>query len=735
MAVWKKGCLFVLLLVGLLAFVLWYVLGGGERTVDGEIAKTPLENATVAARALRQQSVASEDAGHVLFGDFHVHTTLSVDAYLWSLPLLGGEGVHPPADACDFARYCSQLDFYALTDHAEALTPRTWAMSKESIRQCNLVHQGSDQPDTIAFTGFEWSQIGRTPDKHYGHKNVIFKGTAEIEVPARPIASPGLAVQAFTDLKLILTNLRIPFRAFPNTKPYNDVTAHMREIMQVDNCPSGVDTKELPKDCRELAATPAVLFEKLDQWSLDSIVIPHGSTWGLYTPPGYLWDKQIAEAQNDPARQFLVEVFSGHGNSEEYRSFRAVVETDEGKVCPEPSENYVPCCWRAGEIIGARCKDPASADCRKRIEKARRDYVAAGVAGHLTIRSAEPEEWGDCGQCIDCFNPSYGYRPGGSVQYLLARGNFDDPAEPRHMTLGFFASSDNHSARPGTGYKEFARKKMTDARGATNEGWRDLIFGIESEKANESAHISPSQLENTPGFRLLWFERQASFFLTGGLVAVHTSERTRDSIWKSLADRNVYGTSGDRILLWFDMLNAPSGPVPMGTELELDQAPKFRVRAAGAFKQKPGCSEEVIAALGEDRIERVCAGECYNPSDERLKITRIEVVRIVRQSKEGEPIAELIEDAWLTIPCPQDGDFCEVEFEDRWYATMGRDVLYYVRAIQEPTPAINAGGIHCSEGKCDICYGDYRTPSDDDCLVKNEERAWSSPIFLKTPKR
>jgi len=31
--------------------------------------------------------------------------------------------VHPPADACDFARFCSQLDFYALTDHAEALNP------------------------------------------------------------------------------------------------------------------------------------------------------------------------------------------------------------------------------------------------------------------------------------------------------------------------------------------------------------------------------------------------------------------------------------------------------------------------------------------------------------------------------------------------------------------------------------------------------------------------------------
>jgi hypothetical protein len=227
-----------------------------------------------------------------------------------------------------------------------------------------------------------------------------------------------------------------------------------------------------------------------------------------------------------------------------------------------------------------------------------------------------------------------------------------------------------------------------------------------------------------------------SFFYTGGLVAVH-AHRDRHSIWSALERRQVYGTSGERILLWFDLLSSGEDPesAPMGSVVRMHDNPRFRVRAAGALVQTPGCLDHTRDILGSSRLQQLCRGECYRPSDVRKRIDRVEVVRIRPRLRAGEPMDALIDDPWLVLDCPDSAAGCVVDFDDPEFAALGRDTIYYVRALQEPTPTINGDDLRCTleAGRCvrvRPCFAGYRGRGDDDCLAPTRERAWSSPIFV-----
>jgi len=735
---WKGLITVLVLLIVIVGLALVGIARGwlGRHEGPGVLTEQPVPPALVAARADLQASTAQRlglaAAKQILFGDLHVHTTVSSDAFLTSLPMLGGEGAHPQGDACDYARFCSALDFWSITDHAEALTPRRWRETIESIRQCNAVAGEARNPDVVAYLGWEWTQVGATPETHYGHKNVILGSTEEAQIPARPIASRfggGLAG--------IGVPMRVGLFFIDPSRRVLDMALHSQELSENKPCPEGVPVRELPADCQEVATTPGLLFEKLADWGHQSIVIPHGTAWGWTAPSGASFDQQLTPEQHDPNRQTLVEVYSGHGNSEEYRDSRAVLRGPDGElVCPEPSDVYLPSCWRAGEIIRGRCEAeglPAE-ECETRAADARRFHVEGGKSGFLTVPGATPEDWLDSGQCRDCFLPAYDYRSGMSVQYMLALSNFDGGGEPLRFRPGFIGSSDVHTGRPGTGYKEVDRREMTEATGLA----ADASSWIRREQLEPASRPVSLDLEGLPPFMARDVERSSSFFLTGGLIAVHSRGRDRASIWEAMERKEVYGTSGGRTLLWFDLLNSPDGdPVSMGSEVTMDQAPQFRVRAAGALQQEPGCPDYASSALSPERLHDLCRGECYHPSDERKRITRIEVVRIRPQVREGEPVAELIEDPWRSFSCDPDPAGCQVTFSDPGFSAAARDVLYYVRAIEEPSDAVNGANLRCEfdeRGRClrtDPCYGDERlTPYQEDCLAPVEERAWSSPIFV-----
>ena len=164
---------------------------------------------------------------------------------------------------------------------------------------------------------------------------------------------------------------------------------------------------------------------------------------------------------HDPSYQNLVEVYSGP------RQLRGVplagarwptTPTATGMVCPEPTAGLP-------AVLLARRGDHPRALRRRRLRRglrgARRDRPRqlpgrpASSAGRRCPASRS-RTGSDCGQCRDCYNASYDYRPRGSSQYALAISSFDDAGAPRRFRFGFIGSSDNH-IRP-------ARDRLQGAR-------------------------------------------------------------------------------------------------------------------------------------------------------------------------------------------------------------------------------------------------------------------------------
>lgn len=710
------------LLIGLvvvLLFVLavgWFV--GSALWVTSQPAAAPVNTA-------RQMPGPVSKNREILFGDLHVHSGYSLDSAIFGSRLFRDSGYFTPADGCDFARYCSALDFWSITDHAESLTPRQWRETKTAVQQCNAA-TGPEHPDMVTFLGWEWTQSAASPEQHYGHRNVIFRSIGDDSVPSRPIGASPSAWRA-------LGNTAAPLRGFAllaasrleGLADFGPLATQLQEIARTVDC-TAKPVRELPPDCYESVTTPGQLFNKLDEWGYDALVIPHGLARGASNPAAA--DFALQMEQHNPRYQRLLEVYSGHGNSEQYRKL-AITGTEQ-RQCPEPANGYTPCCRQAGNIIRARCEQPGSDYCRALVERAEHYYVAADTglpfsAPRSVVPNTRPDDWGQCDQLADAFQPAHDYQPLNSAQYILSLGDNHNRANPNRLRLGLLASGSNHSARPGTGYKEFARMQMTDSRDKPT-----VVEAVSDVAANEP--IKPTDL---PLLSALDANSAANaFYFSGGLVAVHSEGRDRQAIWDALQRREVYGTSGPRIQLWFDLIDRRQVAHPMGSEVWSVGIPQFRVRAKGSFRQKPGCPEDSIVGLGAERIASLCGGECYHPDDLRVPITRIEVVRILPQFHPGEDNSQLIQDPWRSFPCEPNRDLCEVEFEDREFGSLGREVVYYARAIQQATPTVNGVPFGCdsdSEGNCTRTHYCLGVAPAEDCLSSAEHRAWSSPIFVQ----
>ena len=199
---------------------------------------------------------------------------------------------------------------------------------------------------------------------------------------------------------------------------------------------------------------------------------------------------------HDPERQRLIEVFSGHGD------LGGVPRLARGRVRRGRQRGAAPS--RRATICrpaGARARSSASA-ASPRARAPRRASSARWPRAptprpRAWPRSApcparEPADWLDAGQCRDCREPAFNYRPKSSAQYIAALGNFDAAGAPRHFRFGFIASSDNHFARPGTGYKQVHRRGMTESQGGGLRGPAAALLGVKHESPQSESRAFAS---------------------------------------------------------------------------------------------------------------------------------------------------------------------------------------------------------------------------------------------------
>lgn len=679
----------------------------------------------------------------VLFGDTHVHSRYSLDAFVMMAiegDILEGRDV---AEACDFADLCADLDFFVSSEHAEFITEDIWGLIKDEVRDCNTRAETlAGREDFMAFAGWEWTQtgslngvpLGTQETTAWGHKVIFFLSDQDDQLPERTISA--LQTNMLDELLFedtVLEGFDGSWLTLALEQDLPEAVEPFDEYMSLFSMDTCTDT--LTTDCFEYASTPGELFTRLDEMGYPTIVGAHGTVWGF---GGWAdWQEQITPDDHWPEFQVFFEIYSKHGSSEVYRQWaperewrdiftdETCVDTGDDDLCeelcvePPPGQNYLPCCWRRVELTYEHevCRRPNSARCQAAILDAR-------MSG-ADFEAEDDDDWLACGECIDCFQPASDYVPVGSIQNGLAinGGTYETPF---YQDVGFIASTDSHFAAPGsvTEIKEFAEMVHTAS--------------LEEVFASLGGEAGPPT------------EQAVNMLYAGGLAAIHLpsdEDPTREALFEAVQRQEVYATSGPRMLLWFNLTN-PDEELPMGSIVQaFDEEPEFRVHAVGAYQDTMDCDRrryEFPMSGGdyEAFVENVCRGVCYSPDRNapRLNIERIEVVRIQRQTSASDEtdVASLIQDPWLTLPCEGDmeGDGeanCYATFTDPEYETSGRDAVYYVRAIQETTLAVNGQPLGCisenSTGCTETITCDLDDP-EDECLSETNERAWSSPIYL-----
>lgn len=657
------------LLVSVVVSLLVTTNGGcadGDRGASGQVATDSERQTKAPVRAVRGASDSGRQR-NAYFGDLHVHTTYSMDAFQFGT-------LATPDDAYRYAQGAAikhpagfdvqldrPLDFYAVTDHgfflgvvsagADTSSEVSKYPAMESIHDLNaaenltfesiptrnfrdwirdflfaMARSKPLQAEVASIMRSTWADEIRAADRHY---------------------EPG----TFTTFAAY---------EFSTTKP-DGGSLHRNVIFR--------GTDDLPAEpfSRLDSLDPADLWNWMDglrEKGIESLAIPHNSNKSngqMFQLTTWAGDPMTLEHNEQRIRnEPLVEITQVKGTSETHP---ALSLNDE---------------WAGFEI------DP---------------YVAGG--GPLTKGK-----------------PSGGYVRDALKNGLhLAGQGFGNP-----FKFGFIGSSDTHTGA-GSFVEEsyFAKVGLLDATPALRGS---IPINDDDVKTLGLAEADASSFYTAPDGRR-YLQRASSVYGASGLAAVWAEENTREAIYDAFLRKETFATSGPRIRVRFfagsgldaSMLDKQGGMsrayaqgVSMGGDLlvESGAAPSFLVWAVRDALSAPLQRVQIIKGWLEDgkTHERVFDVACSDG---------LTVDPVTHRCPDNGAKVNLAD-------CAISADRGVEELKTHWRDpefNAKQQGFYYARVLENPT---------CRWSTWDALRAGERPRPDLASTI--QERAWSSPIWF-----
>ncbi|PZO15459.1 MAG: hypothetical protein DCE87_08905 [Betaproteobacteria bacterium] len=759
-----------LLIPALLALSLSACLNSSDTNVAQTDTPTTV---SPAERPEDVECVGSSVRKQAFFGDLHIHTKLSFDAYFFN-------SINGPREAYQFAKgenaflpsgedpdtpmrqinIGRPLDFAAVTEHAEQLGTFS--------NICEL------QGNVPAGTNPACSALGQVI-----RDNVSVFITGNVPLYLQLVTSAGSRVpstRTWEEIQAIANAENQPckfttFNGYEFSSNKGGQVLHRNVIFEGTKVPADVISSIPPIPTTDNTNDEWGLFDRLkteclDVEGCDVVTIPHSTNqsdgrFARVRQP----DTGLPLARNNAALTAadatlrntldrLFEIVQHKGASECITGFNKGLTGGEESgcgfeewktLCKGNSDDPAEC----AKVCTGTANDPLFCQVN-RLQGTGKSIHAASECTGSDIGGSTPA---DCTAPLDY---ARNVLPEGSA---IARKLGVNPYQ-----YGFIGSSDTHNGIAGnTDKTKFSKNSghggvLDDEPNEALGNWEckqrplptDSITGFKLPFSTESA-ADPNNCEERV------FNPVASNFTPGGLAGVWARENTRKEIFAALKRRETFATSGSRMRIRTlasskpfpsnicEQLAAGASPieeglvegVPMGGTLEVKNKGPYIVAYA---IQDPGGEE---AGVPLQRLELI---KTWADSNGDL---RQQVLKLAENANAPQPNSD------CSIQQQGPEQMCAVFHDTQYQASTGAS--YYARALENnscrwTTKMCTAKGVQCEalqpgnglfsaqsgfagfEGCCRIegepgnFRGDFR-------FITQQERAWSSPIWVESPKQ